>query len=127
MIARLILLAAVLLACGQAGAQSAVIYSRVDAAQAQRAAQLARAFGPVTIDTALAPGTPWRTAIAAGICSSAVVLLLWSHHAAASTEVAREIAIAQSCRVPVLPVLLDSTPLPGDIGLVQAVDWRAPS
>jgi len=124
MVARLILLAALLLPGGYAAAQSTVIYSRADAAQAQRAARLARVFGPVTIDTALAPGTPWRAAIAAGICSSAVVLLLWSRRAAASTEVAREIATAQRCQVPVVPVLLASTPLPGDIGQAQAVDWR---
>jgi hypothetical protein len=125
MIARLLLaLLLALMLGGHAGAQTTVIYSRADAVHAERAARLARVFGPVIIDTALPPGVPWRTAIAAGICSSAVVLLIWSRRAAASTEVAREIATAQACRVPVLPVLLDSAPLPDDIGRVQGVDWR---
>jgi hypothetical protein len=52
------------------------------------------------------------------------VLLLWSASAAASVEVAREIQTAVLCSVPLVPVLLDGTPLPGDVQAVQAIDWR---
>lgn len=110
-------------ACGFA--QTAVLYSRVDAAQAQRVARLASLFDhQVQIDTELRPGVPWRDAMAAGICSAQRVLLVWSASAAASVEVAREIAIARRCGVPVVPVLIDSAPLPDDVSQLQAVDWR---
>lgn len=113
-----------LLLCGQAAAQTTVIYSRADAAQAKRAASLALVYGPVLIDTAIPPGAPWREIVAVGICKSKSVLLLWSRRSASSVEVAREIQTAQLCGVPVIPVLLDSSPLPNDISQVQAVDWR---
>lgn len=115
---------ALALLCGQALAQTTVIYSRADAAQAQRAARLARLYEPVLLDTWLPPGAPWRTQVAAGICGSRVVLLVWSKRAAASTEVAREIQTAMLCAVPVVPVLLDATPLPSDVGHRNGVDWR---
>jgi hypothetical protein len=118
------LLALLLLIALPAWAQTTVIYSRADTAQAQRAYRLARLYEPVLIDVHLLPGVPWRAVIAHGICSSRVVLLLWSRRAAASTEVAREIQLAQSCAVPVVPVLLDTTPLPADVGQRQAIDWR---
>lgn len=113
-----------LLCAGPALAQTTVIYSRLDAAQAQRVARLAGLYGPVLIDTALPPGTPWRTVMAAGVCGARVVLLVWSARAAASVELARELQTAQLCQVQVVPVLLDSTPLPCDVGRLQAVDWR---
>ena len=68
-------------------------------------------------------GVPWREAVAVGICASKRVLLLWSRRAARSPEVAREIQTAMLCGVPVVPVLLDGAPLPGDVTL-QGIDWR---
>ena len=103
--------------------QTAVIYSRADAAQARRAVALVRVYDAVLIDTALPPGVPWREAVAVGICASKRVLLLWSRRAAKSPEVAREIQTAMLCGVPVVPVLLDGAPLPGDVTL-QGIDWR---
>lgn len=115
---------ALALLCAPAWPQTAVIYSRADAAQARRAASLVRLYDPVLIDVALPPGVPWRSVMAAGICASERVLLVWSRRAATSSEVAREIQTAQMCLVPVVPVLLDSTPLPSDVSQLQAVDWR---
>lgn len=117
-------IALVLLLALPAWAQTTIVYSRADTVAAQRAYRLVRLYEPALIDVQLLPGVPWRAAIALGICRSRVVLLVWSRRAAASTEVAREIQLAQSCAVPVVPVLLDSTPLPGDVGQLQAVDWR---
>jgi hypothetical protein len=113
-----------LLVCVPAWAQTTLIYSRADAVHAQRAAGLVRLYQPVLIDTALPPGVSWRAVVYAGICSSRYVLLLWSASAAASVEVAREIQTAVLCSVPLVPVLLDGTPLPGDVGQVHAIDWR---
>lgn len=120
----LVLVLVLLLAARCAGAQTTVIYSRADAAHADRAVRLARVFDQVLVDVQLVPGVAWRAAMADGICRSRLVLVLWSERAAASTELAREIATAVLCRVPLVPVLIDSTPLSGDLAGVQAVDWR---
>ena len=117
-------LLAALLQLPLAIAQTVIVYSRLDAPHAARAQRLARLYDHVLIDTDLAPGVPWRPALERGICASGRVLLLWSRRAAASAEVAREIQTARMCGVPVVPVLLDSTPLPSDVGQLQAVDWR---
>jgi hypothetical protein len=117
--------AAVLLLALPAWSQTVVLYSRADAQQAHRAHALASAYGPAVIDRALPPGVAWRPTIAKAICGASLVLVVWSERAAASSEVRREIDTAMICRVPVVPVLLDSTPLPGLLGDVNAVDWRA--
>lgn len=111
------------LATSAAGAQTTIIYSRHDAAQALRVQRLAMLYDATLIDQDVAPGVAWRHLLEIGICASARVLLIWSRHAAASTEVAREIQTARLCSVPLVPVLLDSSPLPQDVHL-QAVDWR---
>lgn len=118
------LLLAALLQQPLAIAQTVIVYSRLDAPQAARAQRLARLFDQVLIDTDLPPGVPWRPALELGICRSDRVLLMWSRRAAASAEVAREIQTARLCGVPVVPVLLDATPLPSDVGRLQAIDWR---
>ena len=105
-------------------AQTTIIYSRADTAQAVKAQRLVRMFDLVVIDRDIPAGVPWRQVIELAICKSDRVLLLWSRRAAASAEVAREIQTARLCGVPVVPVLLDSTPLPADVGQLQGVDWR---
>ena len=117
-------LAAALLLALPAWSQTVVLYSRADALQAHRAHALASAYGPALIDRSLPPGVAWRPTIAAAICGASVVLVVWSERAAASAEVRREIDTAMVCRVPVVPVLIDSTPLPGLLADVNAVDWR---
>lgn len=107
-----------------AAAQTTIIYSRQDAAQALRVQRLARLYETTLIDRDIPAGAPWRQVLERAICVSDRVLLLWSRRAAASAEVAREIQTARLCRVPVVPVLLDSTPLPPDVGQLQGVDWR---
>ena len=116
--------AAMLLLALPVSAQTVVIYSRADAQHAHRAHALASAYGPALIDRSMPPGVAWRPAMAAAICGASVVLAVWSERAAASAEVRREIDTAMVCRVPVVPVLIDSTPLPGLLGDVNAVDWR---
>lgn len=122
---RLVLtLATAALCCGCATAPTAVIYSTVDIEHAQRAYSLARVWGPAFIARDLMPGVQWRPSIAAVLCSADRVLVLWSAHAAASIEVGREIATATACGRPMVPVLLDSQPLPAVLADVHAVDWR---
>lgn len=105
-------------------ADTVVLYSRADSVAAQRAHALAAVYDRAVIDRQVQPGAHWRQAMAGAICGASRVLLVWSRHAADSAEVRREIDTALVCRVNVVPVLLDSTPLPGLVADVQAVDWR---
>ena len=107
-----------------AAADTVVIYSRLDTPAAQRAQALAAVYDRAVIDRQVQPGAHWRQVMAGAICGASRVLLVWSRHAAESAEVRREIDTALVCRVNVVPVLLDSTPLPGLVADVQAVDWR---
>jgi len=107
-----------------AWSQTVVLYSRADAKRADQVHAMASAFGPSLIDRDLPPGVAWRPTIAAAICGASAVFVVWSERAAASVEVRREIDTALVCRVPVVPVLLDGTPLPGLLADVNAVDWR---
>ena len=116
-------LAVLLLACS-AQAQTVIVYSHHDAAQARRAHDLVRATGPVWWDADLSPGQQWRPAIADRICSARLVLVLWSAQAAQSAEVGAEWRHALACRRRVVPVMLDEAPLPGELAVRQAVDWR---
>ena len=106
-----------------AEAQTAIIYSRADAEQAQRAYRLARLYDTPLIDTDIRPGMPWREAMMLAICNSRAVLLIWSARSAASAEVAIELQAAGMCGIPVVPILIDDTPLPSAITL-QGIDWR---
>lgn len=112
------------LAAGPVEALTVLLYARADAAEAERVRRLARAFDRVWIDRDLAPGTPWRPAIGRRICSADRVLVLWSAYAAASVEVGAEWRHAAACGRRLVPVMLDSTPMPAELGARQAVDWR---
>jgi len=115
---------ALLLAAGPVEAWTVLLYARADAAQTERAVRLLRATGPVWHDRDLAPGEPWRLTIADRICQADQVLVLWSERAAASPEVAAEWRLAAACGRVLVPVMLDSTPMPAELGARQAVDWR---
>ena len=119
-----ITLLALVLAAGPVEAWTVLLYARSDAQHAERAVRLLRATGPVWHDRDLVPGEPWRLAIAARICEADRVLVLWSARAAASPEVAAEWRLAAACGRVLVPVMLDSTPMPADLGSRQAVDWR---
>lgn len=105
-------------------AQTVLLYSRLDAEQLRRVRNLARVYDRVFFDGDLLPGEAWREEIASRICSARTVLLLWSAHAAASSEVGKEVALAVGCGVRVIPVLLDAAPLPAEIAHLQAADMR---
>lgn len=112
------------LAAGPVEALTVLLYARADAADAERVRRLVSAFDRVWIDRDLAPGTPWRPAIGRRICSADRVLVLWSAYAAASVEVGAEWRHAAACGRRLVPVMLDSTPMPAELAGRQAVDWR---
>lgn len=120
----LILALCLVLAAGPVEALTVLLYARADAADAERVRRLASAFDRVWIDRDLAPGTPWRPAIGRRICGADRVLVLWSERAAASPEVASEWRLAAACGRVLVPVMLDSTPMPAELASRQAVDWR---
>lgn len=107
-----------------ASAQTVIVYSHADADAAQRVRQIARAYDVVLIDGDIQPGEPWRETVAEWILRARVILILWSARAAASAEVAPEWRMALASQARIVPVLLDSTPLPAELAARQAVDWR---
>lgn len=118
--------ALLILLCGQADllAQTTILYSREDADPAGRLQQVVALYDQVFMDRDMLPGVAWRQEIAGRIRSSKRVLVLWSTHAATSMELGAEWRLALAFGVPVVPVLLDDTPLPATLDEVQGIDWR---
>ena len=117
-------LAALVLAMGTANAQTVILYSQRDAREAQRIHRLAIMYSVVLRDVEIPPGEPWRATVAGWIRDAKTVLILWSANAAESDELAAEWRMALASPARVVPVLLDATPLPGELAGRQAVDWR---
>jgi hypothetical protein len=70
------------------------------------------------------PGKNWRDEIANAIRTSDLVAVFWCAHSAASSEVKLEYEMAIGNAKEVMPVLLDSTPLPDNLAVFQFVDFR---
>ena len=120
----LLLALSLVLAAGPVQALTVLIYARADHDHAERARRLLRVLEPVWIDRDLVPGTPWRAEIGRRICRADRVMVLWSAYAAASVEVGAEWRHAAACGRRLVPVMLDETPMPAELGARQAVDWR---
>ena len=120
---RAAILALILLA-GSAQAQTVILYARADAAHMERVRQLVGLHDEVLIDRKIQPGAPWRQVMALAITQSRTVLVLWSRRAARSSELATEWRLAAAAGVRLVPVLLDDTPMPAELGARHAVDWR---
>lgn len=112
------------LLAGSAQAQTVILYARADAQHMERVRGLARAYDDVLVDREIPPGLPWRVVIAAAITQARTVLVLWSARSAASVEVGAEWRLAAAAGVRLVPVLLDDTPMPAELGSRQAIDWR---
>lgn len=118
--------ALLMLLCCHGGtlAQTVILYSRADAEPAQRLQRVVALYDQVFMDADMLPGVAWRQEIAARIRASRRVLVLWSARAATSMELGAEWRLALAFGVPVVPVLLDDTPLPATLDEVQGIDWR---
>jgi len=117
-------LAALVFAMSTANAQTVILYSQRDAREAQRIHRIAVMYSIVLRDVEIPPGEPWRATVAGWIREAKTVLILWSANAAESDELAAEWRQALASPARVVPVLLDATPLPGELAGRQAVDWR---
>jgi hypothetical protein len=71
------------------------------------------------------PGKIWRSEIARGLAESHLVVVFWCDHASRSDEVSKEWRAAIEQQKDLLPLLLDATPLPPELGEFQWIDFRA--
>ncbi len=69
------------------------------------------------------PGKQWRKVLTASILDSDIVVVFWCNHSSESSEVEKEYKTALQADKSVLPVLLDTTPLPNDLAEFQWVDF----
>ena len=101
-----------------------VVYSRLDAEQASKAASLLRLTTPVFMDVNMPPGVLWRSEVHRELCAATWVLLVWSKNAQASVEVGHEWRAALECGRAVVPLLLDETLPPSPLLERQWIDWK---
>ena len=73
----------------------------------------------------LIPGKKWRQQLDSAISDSTTVLVFWCDHSRSSEEVKKEYTAAIQQRKDLLPLLLDSTPLPDELAEYQYIDFRA--
>jgi hypothetical protein len=70
------------------------------------------------------PGKKWREEIARGIAESNLVVVFWCNHACQSAAVGAEWRAAIEQKKDLLPLLMDATPLPGELRDFQYIDFR---
>jgi TIR domain len=70
------------------------------------------------------PGQPWFDQMKVQICAAGQVFVIWCGHTVQSVQVEREYLYARERRVTVVPVLIDSSPLPSELGVVHGIDLR---
>jgi hypothetical protein len=89
-------------------------YSRADADRVAPLRDALRGYGySVFFDTeSIDPGERWKGRLERSIRTSRTLLLCWSHNARASDYITFEYSRAEALHKPVLPWLLDRTPLP---------------
>jgi hypothetical protein len=103
-----------------------VSYSHEDAALVTPVVRLLRATeGLVFQDSdSIGPGKRWRQELDAALVGADLIVVFWCRHSSRSAEVRREYAAAITAGKNVLPVLLDSTPVPENLSEFQWVDFR---
>lgn len=104
-----------------------ISYSRKDAALVKPVVGLMRATSGSKVffdlDSVL-PGELWRNRLDEGLEQAELVVVFWCEHSQASEEVTREYHKAVECEKAILPVLLDSTPLPIELTHYQFLDFQ---
>jgi hypothetical protein len=109
-----------------------ISYSRQDTAIVEPFVEELRRRGyTVFFDTqSIIVGDLWKQRLANAVRSSRVCILCWSHHARDSEYVAFEYSRAEGLGRPVLPWLLDATPLPNMVelqGIIESDPAKAAS
>lgn len=103
-----------------------VSYSHADSSLVAPVVQLLRLNKSLVfhdIDS-IRPGRKWRGEIARALADSNLIVVFWCDHARHSDEVAKEWKAAIDQDKDLLPLLLDATPLPPELGEFQWIDFR---
>jgi hypothetical protein len=89
-------------------------YSRADTERVQPLRDALRRHGyRVFFDTqSIDPGAPWKKRLESSIRASRTLVLCWSEHTRGSDYITFEYSRAEALHKPILPWLLDKTPLP---------------
>ena len=103
-----------------------VSYSHADASLVAPVVKLLRVNKSLVFQDVddIQPGKRWRSEIAKGITKSHLVVVFWCNHASQSAEVSKEWKAAIEQEKDLLPLLLDATPLPSELGQFQWIDFR---
>ncbi len=103
-----------------------VSYSHSDASLVAPVVRLLRVNESLVFQDAdrIPPGKRWREEIAKALAESNLVVVFWCHHASRSSEVSHEWRAALQQKKDLLPLLLDATPLPAELGDFQWIDFR---
>lgn len=103
-----------------------ISYSRRDKAIVAPLTNLMRLGGGQVFRDAdsIAPGKRWSLVIADSITNAKVFVVFWSRHSSTSSAVKDEISHAINQAKNVVPVLLDDTPISGDLAQYQWLDFR---
>jgi len=103
-----------------------VSYSHADASLVAPVVKLLRVNRSLVFQDTdrIPPGKRWRDEIAKALAESNLVVVFWCDHACRSTEVSREWKSAIDQEKDLLPLLLDATPLPSELGQFQWIDFR---
>lgn len=100
-----------------------VSYSRKDSTQVAKAVELLEAGGADVFRDLddIQYGDRWEDVIRTKLAEAERVLVFWSMHAQLSEWVEREWMVAISMQKRVVPILLDQTPLPPELGQFHAL------
>jgi TIR domain-containing protein len=104
-----------------------VSYSHADASLVAPVVKLLRVNKSLVFQDIddIQPGRRWRSEIAKALAESHLVVVFWCDHASRSDEVSKEWKVAIDQEKDLLPLLLDATPLPPELGEFQWIDFRA--
>jgi hypothetical protein len=103
-----------------------VSYSHQDVGLVQPVVGLLRATEDLVFQDldSIKPGRRWRREIEEALYAAQLFVLFWCYHSSQSAEVRKEYELALTIGKDVLPVLLDTTPLPEQLNEFQWVDFR---
>ena len=103
-----------------------VSYSHHDAWLVKNLVQFLQATGMSIFrdEDSIKPGKNWAVVITSAIESSRRVYLFWCLHSARSDEVRKEYDAAIGHKKDIVPIVLDKTPLPQELAVYQAIDFR---
>ena len=103
-----------------------VSYSRQDVGLVQPVVRLLRAtMGLVFQDLdSIEPGRRWRQEIEEALHAAQLFVLFWCYHSSRSAEVKKEYELALTMDKKILPLLLDTTPLPQQLNEFQGIDFQ---